>query len=137
VAREPRLILHKLRLIDRPARPESPDDAPVVPPPLRLQAGEWIRVKPFAEIRKTLDEVGDCEGMGFMPMQTQFCGAAFPVRRRVEHFFDERTRRMLQVKNTVILDGVYCEPPPTGQEDYAGCSRSCFLFWKEAWLERA
>ena len=49
----------------------------------------------------------------------------------------ECTRRMLRIRNTVILDEVYCEPPADGSDDYAGCHRTCFLFWKEAWLERA
>jgi hypothetical protein len=89
------------------------------------------------QIRATLDPVGDCEGLGFMPIQAAFCGREFLVRKRVERFFDERTRRMLRIRNAVILDGVFCEPPAGGPDDYSGCHRTCFLFWKEAWLERA
>ena len=134
---DPRLVLEKARLVARRERSGSggsPD--PVVPPPLRLQEGERVRVKALEQIRATLDPVGDCEGMGFMPLQAAFCGREFTVRRRVDRFFDERTRRMLRLRHTVILDGVYCEPPAGGSDDYAGCHRTCFLFWKEAWLER-
>jgi len=120
----------------RPATAAADAPAPAVPPPLHLLAGQRVRVKSLEQIRSTLDAVGDCEGLGFMPVQEAFCGREFTVRKRIERFFDERTRRMLRLRNTVILDGVFCEPPTTGAVDYAGCHRTCFLFWKEAWLER-
>jgi hypothetical protein len=43
---------------------------------------------------------------------------------------------MLRVRDVVILDEVFCQPPREIESDYAGCDRSCFLFWKEDWLER-
>jgi hypothetical protein len=138
VVSEPRLLLEKAHLVKRQERPGFRGGSdPVVPPPLLLRQGERIRVKTLEQIRATLDPVGDCEGMGFMPIQAAFCGREFTVRKRVDRFFDERTRRMLRIRNTVILDEVYCEPPADGSDDYAGCHRTCFLFWKEAWLERA
>jgi hypothetical protein len=138
VVTDPRLLLEKVHLVpkrERPAFRGGPD--PAVLSPLRLQEGERVRVKTMEQIRATLDPVGDCEGLGFMPIQAAFCGREFIVRKRVERFFDERTRRMLRIRNTVILDGVYCEPAAGGPDDYSGCHRTCFLFWKEAWLERA
>ena len=138
VVSTPRLLAEKAHLVPRRRGPRfrgGPE--PVVPPPLRLREGERVRVKPLEQIRATLDPVGDCEGLGFMPIQAAFCGREFTVRKRVERFFDERTRRMLRIRNTVILDGVFCEPPAGGPDDYSGCHRTCFLFWKEAWLERA
>ena len=135
VGRDPRLLAEKLRLVQpRPIahRPASP----AIPAPLRLQAGERVRIKTIEEIRATLDDVGDCEGLGFMPVQEAFCGRVTTVRKRVDRFFDERTRRMLKLRDTVILDEVFCEPPASSDVDYAGCARTCFLFWKEAWLER-
>jgi hypothetical protein len=137
VLREPRLVLEKARLVaarERPGFRGGPDQ--VIPPALGLQEGDRVRVKAMPEIRATLDAVGDCQGLGFMPIQAAFCGREFTVRKRVERFFDERTRRMLRIRHTVILDGVYCEPPAGGPDDYSGCHRTCFLFWKEAWLER-
>ena len=138
VLRDPRLLLEKAHLVTRRERPGfrgGPD--PVIPPPLGLQEGERVRVKTMEQIRATLDPVGDCQGLGFMPIQAAFCGREFTVAKRVERFFDERTRRMLRIRHTVILGGVYCEPPAGGPDDYSGCHRTCFLFWKEAWLERA
>lgn len=137
VLREPRLLLEKAHLVARRERPGfrgGPD--PVIPPPLGLREGERVRVKTMEQVRATLDPVGDCQGLGFMPIQAAFCGREFTVCKRVERFFDERTRRMLRIRHTVILDGVYCEPPAGGPDDYSGCHRTCFLFWKEAWLER-
>jgi len=134
---EPRLLLEKAGLVAKGPRDSfrgGPD--PVVPPPLCLQEGERVRVKSLEQIRETLDAVGNTEGLGFMPVQAAFCGGEFTVHKRIERFFDERTRRMLRLRHTVILSGVYCEPPAGGADDYSGCHRTCFLFWKEAWLER-
>ena len=36
------------------------------------------------------------------------------VRRRVTEFFDERTRRMLKLRNVVTLEAVHCVPPRDG-----------------------
>ena len=65
-----------------------------------------------------------------------YCGKSFTVRKRIRRFFDERTRRMVKLRDVVILEGVFCEVSPLGFEEYAGCDRTCFLFWKESWLER-
>lgn len=135
VLADPGIVLRKLGLSSRSASSAFTDR--IRPDPLGLRAGERVRVKSLDEIRATLDDVGDYEGLGFMSVQKAFCGGEFTVHKRVEHFFDERTRRMLKIRNTVILSDVYCEPPVDGPDDYAGCQRTCFLFWKEAWLERA
>jgi hypothetical protein len=84
-----------------------------------------------------LDEEGRTDGLGFMTSaMRKYCGGIYTVRKRIRLFFDERRREMLKARNVVILDGVYCESPPDDTEDWAGCDRTCFLFWKEAWLER-
>ena len=104
---------------------------------LGLSPGDSVRVKSRAEILATLDEQGRCEGLGYMSAeQDRYCGGTYEVLKRVELFFDERTQKMLKVKNTVLLDKVYCEPELHGDPRIAGCQRMCFLFWKEAWLER-
>ena len=104
---------------------------------LGLESGDPVRVKSKAGIRATLDDHGRCEGLGYMAgTMDRYCDGIYTVLKRVDLFFDERTQRMLKLKNTVILDRVYCEPAPHGEERFAGCKRMCFLFWKEAWLER-
>jgi len=104
---------------------------------LGLQPGERVRVKTYDEILLTLDESGRHRGLAFMRMMRGYCGGTFTVRKRVARFFDERTGRMLELRDVVILDEVLCAPPLDGGQQYAGCDRSCFFFWKEAWLERA
>jgi hypothetical protein len=104
--------------------------------PLALQPGERVRVLEWSEILATLDEQSSCQGLGWMSVMRAFCGTEQTVLRRVERFFDERTRRMLRIRDVVLLEGVHCRPSPNDPEDYAGCARTCLLFWKEAWLER-
>jgi hypothetical protein len=133
-ARQPSRIGRKLRQVAAPA----PASTPAAPDRRRLalRPGERVRVRPEPEIRGTLDAQKRCGGLGFMGFMAGFCGGTYVVRKRVDRFFDERTRRMLRVRDVVILDEVFCQPPREIESDYAGCDRSCFLFWKEDWLER-
>ncbi len=59
-----------------------------------------------------------------------------PVHAREKEAIGKKAATLIQDKDVVILEGVHCEPPPDIGEDWAGCKRTCFLFWKEAWLER-
>lgn len=117
----------------RRARTNGP---PVRHAPLGLQPGERVQVRAIADIHQTLDEKGQCAGLAYMPAMERFSGRTFAVRKRIDRFFDERTRTMLKVKNVVILNEVFCEVGLIDRADYGGCDRSCFLFWKEDWLER-
>jgi hypothetical protein len=126
------------KLVERLAtRRRRADAARRVPAPLGLKAGERVRVKSHDAIQATLDHTGRCEGLEYMAwIMDGFCERPFTVRKRVDQFFDERQRRMLRLRNVVILDDVFCEPDPRGTGSLAGCQKTCFLFWKEAWLER-
>lgn len=105
---------------------------------LGLQPGEIVRVRSVAQTRETLDEHRRCQGLGYIPtVMDRYCGGVYIVKKRVDRFFDERTQRLLKLRDVVILEGVYCEPEPHKEEPFAGCQRTCFLFWKEAWLERS
>jgi len=105
--------------------------------PLGLKGGETVRVKSLKEIEGTLDGQGRCEGLGYLPVvMNKYCGGVYKVQKRINLFFDERGWRMLKLRNVVILDDVLCELAANIKEDWAGCDRTCFLFWKEAWLER-
>jgi hypothetical protein len=133
----PWIILRKARFILRHRLPP----ARVVPalPRLGLQAGERVRVKSLDEIKRTLDEYGACARCHFVEASmAEYCGTTQTVLRRVEHFYDERARRMCTAKNMVALEGVHCRGVPAAgfDEGWRGCDRMCFLFWKEAWLER-
>ncbi|MBI2565760.1 MAG: hypothetical protein HYV63_01840 [Candidatus Schekmanbacteria bacterium] len=104
--------------------------------PLGLTPGEHVRVKTKAQILATLDAAGRYRGLAYVPPMDRYCGTVRTVRKRVDRFFDERTRRMLRLRDVVILDEAICETAETSFEDFAGCNRTCFLFWSEAWLER-
>lgn len=102
-----------------------------------LAAGDWVRVRSRAQIAATLDERNRCDRLSYMPeVMDRYCGQSFRVRRRVDRFFDERRWRMCKLRGVVILDGAFCEPSGLLASDWAGCARSCFVFWKEQWLER-
>jgi hypothetical protein len=105
--------------------------------PVGLQPGDRVRVKPPAQIRATLDDHNRYEGLSYVPATMErYCRGTYTVLTRVDRFYDERSRRMLRLKNTVLLDKAYCMPAPDLDDRIAGCKRMCFCFWKEAWLER-
>jgi hypothetical protein len=142
IHRDPALLLRRLT----PSHPRPvPATSPVVvrpPRPARgtklgLETGDRVRVRSVEEIQRTLDARGRCDGLAYIPsVMDRFSGGVFRVRRRVAQFFDERERRMLRVRDVVILEQVFCEPLRDDLAGWGGCDRSCFLFWKEAWLER-
>lgn len=98
---------------------------------LNLQAGELVEVKSLAEIRKTLDENGRYKGLYFMGEMRQFCGKQFRVHKKVNRILLESTAEIRKAKNTVLLEGVMCDG-----HVQSGCDRSCFYYWREAWLKR-
>jgi hypothetical protein len=135
VLRDPSIVVRKAReLTGQGAHQGAAAPSPSVA--LGLKEGERVRVRPWSQIEATLDGDERTGGLGWMALQRDFCGGTHTVARRVERFFDERTRKMLKVKGVVLLEGVHCMPPKGGPDDYAGCQRMCLLFWKEAWLER-
>ena len=140
VLRRPARLIHKYRELAGLAgrnpsggTPRARDDLPV----LDLARGERVRVKDYDAIVATLDEHGSCQGLSYIPaVMNRYCGREFTVRKRVNLFFDEKRWKMLKARDVVLLDGVFCEPSIDVSAEWAGCSRTCFLFWKEAWLER-
>ena len=98
---------------------------------LNLEPGELVEVKSEEEILVTLKQKGENKGLFWMPEMRKFCGRRFRVFKRLERILLESTGEYRKVKNTVLLEGVMCD----GQGFY-GCDRSCFHFWREAWLRR-
>ncbi|HEY3268880.1 MAG TPA: hypothetical protein VGM37_18340 [Armatimonadota bacterium] len=97
---------------------------------LGLRPGDLVRVKPLEEIRSTLDSEGAHRGLVFQPEMAVFCDGVYRVRGRVRGIYLEESRLQQRIRDTVILEGVYCN----GRR--VQCDRSCFLFWREAWLDR-
>ena len=96
---------------------------------LHLQRGDVVQVKSEREIRETLDEHGRHRGLLWMPGMARFCGKTYKVHKRVETIMLESTGELRKIRNTVLLENVMCE-------DLYGCDRSCFHYWREAWLRR-
>jgi hypothetical protein len=108
------------------AKPVSPQEDV-----LNLKPGEWVEIKSEQEILSMLDENKRYKGLYFMGGMRKFCGGRYRVHKRVERILLETNEELRKVKNTVLLEGVMCD----GQE-WAGCDRSCFYYWREAWLRR-
>jgi hypothetical protein len=99
---------------------------------LGLKPGEWVEVKSAREIFDTLDQYGKLKGLAFNREQMKFCGGRFKVYKRLENIILESTGERRRIKTpTVLLEGVFCDGQAHGK-----CDRSCFCFWREAWLRR-
>jgi hypothetical protein len=105
-------------------RPLGPEEV------LNLQPGDWVEVKSLEEIHATLDARGRNRGLLFTGDMRGYAGKRFRVFKRVESIFLEESKQRRTLKNTVLLEAAYC--PGIAFR----CDRSCFLFWKEAWLRR-
>jgi len=99
-----------------------------------FRAGDLVEVLSIDDVRATLDESGKHNGLKFLKPMAEYCGRRFRVLKPVRQVLDEHNHVMQKTKNTVILEGGICH----GQGIYGreGCDRSCFFFWKEAWLRK-
>lgn len=95
---------------------------------LDLQPGDWVEVKSRKEIEATLDTAGKNKGLLFSPPMLPYCGKRYRVANRLNKMILEETGKMIQLQNTVVLEGVTCEA--------WGCQRSNLQFWREIWLKR-
>ena len=102
---------------------------------LGLQVGEWARVKSYEDILATCHTDNRNRGMGFDGEMVPFCGKTYRVLARVDHILNEKTGKMMNMKNPcVILDNVVCEGRYS--ECRMFCPRAIFPYWREIWLER-
>jgi hypothetical protein len=62
-----------------------------------------------------------------------YCGGIYRVLRRVHTIIDEKTGKLINMKNPcIMLEGVVCK------SDYHRlCPRAIYPYWREAWLKRA
>ncbi|MFH1689065.1 MAG: hypothetical protein ABIE42_02370 [Candidatus Eisenbacteria bacterium] len=97
-----------------------------------LKAGDLVEVLSIEDVRATLDRNWKHDGLKFLKPMEQYCGRKFRVLKSVHRILDEHNHAMQKTRDTVILAGGICH----GQGLYGreGCDRSCFFFWKEAWL---
>lgn len=101
--------------------------------PVEFHPGDRVRVRPKEEIRKTLDGWNRYKGCRFMDEMWSHCGGTYQVYKRVNRMLDEQTMKMVKTKHMYLLDGLICH----GSWPFKECDRSCYFFWKSAWLERA
>jgi hypothetical protein len=102
---------------------------------LNLQPGELVRVKPHQEILKTVNTVNANRGMYWDAELVPYCGGTYRVLKRVTQTIDEKTGKMMEMKNPcIVLDSVVC------QARYSSCRMLCpksmYPYWREIWLER-
>ncbi len=111
-----------------PLRDRTPSET------LNLQPGELVAVKSHEEIRATLSGNKN-RGIGFAAEMVRYCGGVYRVRARVEKILDEKTGRMMRMKNDcIILEDVICRSECSPKRLF--CPRSIFPFWREIWLRR-
>ena len=97
-----------------------------------LQVGEVVRIKSKDEIARTLDSKRLNRGLGFEEEMARSCGRTARVVRRVDRCIDDRTGRLLTMKNPcIVLEGVVCRGVY-----HDNCPREFVPFWREIWLER-
>jgi len=112
-----------------------PEGQPTPVVKLNLQPGETVRVKSHKEILESVDVYNKNRGMSWDAELVPYCGGTYKVLRRVNRQIDERSGKMLEMKNPcVVLDSVVC------QARYSPCRMFCpkgmYPYWREAWLER-
>ncbi|HKE92692.1 MAG TPA: hypothetical protein VKB34_00185 [Povalibacter sp.] len=97
-----------------------------------LVVGDLVEIRPWAEIRATLDERGCLRELPFMPEMLAMCGQRGRVFRCAHRIFDYRkTRRMRHLDDAVLLVGSVCDGSGHG-----GCEAACHTIWRSAWLRR-
>ncbi len=102
---------------------------------LDLRPGEYVRIKDHAAILATLDSFNRNRGLSFSPEMAPFCGRVLRVLARVERILDERTGRLLHLRNPcVILEGATCGARYNRHLIF--CPRDTYAYWREIWLER-
>lgn len=128
------LLLPLLRKLIRKIKDQHPRGSLTKTPEevLNLQPGETVEVRSFEEIVTTLDKKGKNKGLAFEPDMKMFCGKRFKVRNRLDRMILEKNGRMIEVRNSVILEGVTCECFFA----FGGCPRKEFQYWREIWLKR-
>jgi hypothetical protein len=100
---------------------------------LNVQPGELVQVRSKEEIVGTLDKTQRNRGLWFDSEMLPYCGGIYRVLRRVHKIIDEKTGKLITMKNPcIVLDGVICK-----SDYHRSCPRAIYPYWREAWLVRA
>jgi hypothetical protein len=98
---------------------------------LGLRPGERVRVKCRREILATLNAKGWNRGMEFSREMLPYCGRVLTVLQRVDRILLDQATKMIEVKDTVILEGAVYQAL-----NRRAVPRREHMFWRECWLER-
>ena len=102
---------------------------------LDLRPGELVRVKSYHDILQTLDTNNKNRGLYFDAEAVPYCGGTYRVLTRVSKILDERSGKLVHLKNdAIILEGVYCQARYSDCRMF--CPRAIYSYWRENWLER-
>jgi hypothetical protein len=100
---------------------------------LDLQPGELVEVRSKEEIIATLGKDQKNRGLWFDSEMLPYCGGIYRVLRRVHKIIDEKTGKLIAMKNPcIVLEGVVCK-----SDFHRLCPRSIYPYWREGWLKRA
>ncbi len=100
---------------------------------LNLQPGELVEVRTKPEIVATLDKDQKNRGLWFDSEMLPYCGGIYRVLRRVHRIVDEKTGKIVNMKNPcIVLEGVVCR-----SDFHRLCPRAIYPYWREGWLKRA
>ena len=112
-----------------------PVDQPTPTCTLNLQPGELVRVKSYKAILETLNTQSKNRGLYLDAEAVPYCGDVYKVKTRLNRFIDEKTGRLVTVKNpSIILEDVWCRARYSDCRMF--CPRSIYSWWREIWLER-
>jgi hypothetical protein len=98
----------------------------------KMNAGNWVRVRSREEIQSMLDPFNETNGCAFLEDMYKYCDTKQRVFKSMERFLDERDYKVKKVRGVILLENVICSGTPA----FGRCDRSCFLFWREEWLEK-
>jgi hypothetical protein len=74
--------------------------------------------------------------MAFSAEMVPYCGKVMRVRAKVTKLIDERTGKLLHMKNPcLILEGGECRA--LYNKKMLFCPRATYAYWREIWLDRA
>jgi len=120
------------RFCELTGRSTKPSASPANVSSARLQTGDWVKVRSLEEIEGTLNQWRQLRGCTFMPEMGEYCGTTQRVLKPMNRFVDERDLRVKKSSGIILLERVMCK----GTADFGSCDRSCFVFWREEWLEK-
>jgi hypothetical protein len=99
---------------------------------LGLERGEWVVIKSREEIEATLTVEGKNRGLSFEMEMLEHCGRRYQVAFPLTKIISEQSGEMIQLNDTVVLEGVTCQGTCV-----ANCPRANYIYWREIWVRRA